>query len=371
MDDKSAEGLMRVTSFSDPVCTWCWGSEPVFRALETHYPSTFPQNIAYEAAKLADLENNGSLPLLASRRNRSVCLSDEQARRSDKHAEKAGIGIDKFVSHLDDGSAQVDDRVKTSSAFVSGFPTFMLLYKDKAIMLNGCQSFAQYPRAIQVLTDGVIVEEKPSRTTEGLIGLHEKHPMMAIEEVRQAFDFATKDEVLGFIEPLQQLGEARIIEAENGKFIIRKGFYMAKEGSSSKSKTKRPLLTKTPKRLLDLVHILFAGLWLGGYVVMLGLSIMAYLGQIDSATATVAISTIKEMVTVCIPMLMISGLIYSIFTNWGFVRHGWVIAKWLFAIAAVICSAALPADPLCLTGVVVLMVVLFVLSVFKPHRKRS
>lgn len=27
-----------ITNFTDPVCTWCWGSEPVLRALETRYP---------------------------------------------------------------------------------------------------------------------------------------------------------------------------------------------------------------------------------------------------------------------------------------------------------------------------------------------
>lgn len=27
-----------ITNYTDPVCVWCWGSEPLFRALETHYP---------------------------------------------------------------------------------------------------------------------------------------------------------------------------------------------------------------------------------------------------------------------------------------------------------------------------------------------
>lgn len=27
-----------ITNFTDPVCTWCWGTEPVFRKLETHFP---------------------------------------------------------------------------------------------------------------------------------------------------------------------------------------------------------------------------------------------------------------------------------------------------------------------------------------------
>ena len=30
---------MKITVFSDPVCTWCWGSVPVWRALDYHYGS--------------------------------------------------------------------------------------------------------------------------------------------------------------------------------------------------------------------------------------------------------------------------------------------------------------------------------------------
>jgi putative protein-disulfide isomerase len=33
-----------ITNFTDPVCVWCWGTEPVFRALETH----FPEQIEYK-----------------------------------------------------------------------------------------------------------------------------------------------------------------------------------------------------------------------------------------------------------------------------------------------------------------------------------
>lgn len=29
-----------ITSYTDPVCVWCWASEPVLRALETRYPGT-------------------------------------------------------------------------------------------------------------------------------------------------------------------------------------------------------------------------------------------------------------------------------------------------------------------------------------------
>ena len=36
MDDY--EGKIIITSFTDPVCTWCWGTEPIIRKLETHFP---------------------------------------------------------------------------------------------------------------------------------------------------------------------------------------------------------------------------------------------------------------------------------------------------------------------------------------------
>ena len=29
--------MLEIIEFTDPVCTWCWGSEPVLRKLETHY----------------------------------------------------------------------------------------------------------------------------------------------------------------------------------------------------------------------------------------------------------------------------------------------------------------------------------------------
>lgn len=32
---------IEIVNYSDPACVWCWGTEPVFRALETHYPEQF------------------------------------------------------------------------------------------------------------------------------------------------------------------------------------------------------------------------------------------------------------------------------------------------------------------------------------------
>ena len=29
--------VVEIIEFTDPVCTWCWGSEPVLRKLETRF----------------------------------------------------------------------------------------------------------------------------------------------------------------------------------------------------------------------------------------------------------------------------------------------------------------------------------------------
>lgn len=159
-----------ITNFTDPVCVWCWATEPVFRALETRYPSvqvryvmgglvrdlsdfqdednhissdegdlnpqimqhwletyplhrmpvepegfrlfteetpsSYPQSIAYKAAQIAD-------PKGADRYLRSLrAASIAQARPTGKQevllqlAEEAGIDIGAFQQALQSGAAE-------------------------------------------------------------------------------------------------------------------------------------------------------------------------------------------------------------------------------------------------------------------------
>ena len=130
-----------------------------------------------------------------------------------------------------------------------------------------------------------------------------------------------------------------------------------------------PTLSKNPKRLLDLAHLVFASLWLGGFTIMFCFSIMMSNGSIAEPFGATIIATVKSLVTICIPALMVTGLLYSLFTKWGFKKHGWVIAKWSLSIAVVACTALVPAKPACLAGVIAGMLVLFAISVFKPRKK--
>lgn len=130
-----------------------------------------------------------------------------------------------------------------------------------------------------------------------------------------------------------------------------------------------PKLKKTPKRILDLVHLLFASLWLGGFTIVFVCSIMLWTQTIDPVFGLATINFVQEVVKVCIPALMATGLLYGFATKWGFFSHGWVTAKWVLTIALVVSTAFVPIHPLCLSGIVAGMIALFALSIFKPHKK--
>lgn len=130
-----------------------------------------------------------------------------------------------------------------------------------------------------------------------------------------------------------------------------------------------PKLKKTPKRFLDLVHLLFASLWLGGFTIVFVCSIMLWTQTIDPVFGLATINFVQEVVKVCIPALMATGLLYGFATKWGFFSHGWVTAKWVLTIALVVSTALVPIHPLCLSGIVAGMIALFALSIFKPHKK--
>ena len=100
-----------------------------------------------------------------------------------------------------------------------------------------------------------------------------------------------------------------------------------------------PKLKKTPKRILDLVHLLFASLWLGGFTIVFVCSIMLWTQTIDPVFGLATINFVQEVVKVCIPALMATGLLYGFATKWGFFSHGWVTAKWVLTIALVVSTA--------------------------------
>ena len=85
-------------------------------------------------------------------------------------------------------------------------------------------------------------------------------------------------------------------------------------------------------------HVFFAGLWIGG-AVALNLK-QFFVNPTDGMELYGIVSTMKFIDDfIIIPGavgLVLTGLLYSIWTNWGWFKHPWVTVKWCINLYGVI-----------------------------------
>ncbi|MFC6864265.1 DsbA family protein [Halomicroarcula sp. GCM10025817] len=211
-----------ITQFTDPMCTWCWGSEPIMRRLRTvlgdqielryvmgglvedfdefydaanditepsdvgpHWEeasrhhgmpvdtqifetdpaqSTYPASEAFTAARLQDTE----LAHRYLRRLREVYAT--QVRNVNHReeqvtiAESVGLDIDEFTAALDDGTARAAlerDLSRTRQAGVRAFPTYHIDGPVGDEQAAGYQSFAELVAALMAVDPTVELSSPP------------------------------------------------------------------------------------------------------------------------------------------------------------------------------------------------------------------
>ena len=96
----------------------------------------------------------------------------------------------------------------------------------------------------------------------------------------------------------------------------------------------------TPKgiKILKIFHILFAIMWIGGALALI-LSLCFLHPTTPEGYYLRSISVKLFDYFLIIPGaigLLITGLIYGIWTNWGFFKHKWIIVKWILIVAQTI-----------------------------------
>ena len=87
------------------------------------------------------------------------------------------------------------------------------------------------------------------------------------------------------------------------------------------------------------LHLLFAGLWIGGAIslIMMELMLPAAVGGDELYATHACIRTIVNVIVM--PMAfgsLLTGALFCWLTPWGFFRHRWIIYKWIVAVAATI-----------------------------------
>jgi uncharacterized protein with FMN-binding domain len=86
------------------------------------------------------------------------------------------------------------------------------------------------------------------------------------------------------------------------------------------------------QRLLTAVHIMFAGIWLGGIGAT---ALLLWLGAELPRRPDLLIAAFEvheRLVFAAFVGTLTTGLLFSLFTKWGFFTHDWISAKWALAL---------------------------------------
>lgn len=246
---------IKIYQFTDPVCVWCWGNEPVIRALDylygnkidiefvmggliedittlydlsgpkntiisraneiiannwiaasarhgmpvnvedmslfsERYPSSFPQNIAYEAAKRIN-------PIAAKKFLRRIREATfiEQRRTSQMDvlvelATEVGFDAAQFIDEYTTGSASGDfmqERMKCRRNGITGFPSYLIREGSTKIILGGYQNLSTLHTVIGRLSGGKLRPRKVGPSQANLMDFIQRYETVYPVEIEVAF----------------------------------------------------------------------------------------------------------------------------------------------------------------------------------------
>ncbi len=97
-------------------------------------------------------------------------------------------------------------------------------------------------------------------------------------------------------------------------------------------------LNANQQKWLKSVHVFFACLWMGGAV---AITLMGFLMKATDGMELYGISMSMKFVDdfIIIPGAIgsfLTGLLYSIFTKWGWFKHNWITIKWIINLFGVV-----------------------------------
>ncbi|MDR1616785.1 MAG: hypothetical protein LBR98_07225 [Syntrophomonadaceae bacterium] len=91
-------------------------------------------------------------------------------------------------------------------------------------------------------------------------------------------------------------------------------------------------------KFLRAFHMVAAGIWFGGVVSIAALAYICFFCA-DEAGFMALAPNIPVLYSLCImPAAVLTasqGVVYGFFTGWGFIRHKWVLAKWILTLALI------------------------------------
>lgn len=97
-------------------------------------------------------------------------------------------------------------------------------------------------------------------------------------------------------------------------------------------------LPPTGIKALRFLHLCFAIMWLGGAATLLVivLTISSDNEQAQKLMWEAVCAIDQYLITPGAILCLLSGLLFSVFTQWGFFKHGWVTFKWIATISLIL-----------------------------------
>lgn len=91
-------------------------------------------------------------------------------------------------------------------------------------------------------------------------------------------------------------------------------------------------------KVLKMVHLLLAVMWIGGGLAMMLLLLTTSPQEShEMYMRSLALKLIDDWLIVPGAIgLLLTGIVYGIWTNWGFFKHKWITIKWILAVFMVL-----------------------------------
>ena len=99
-------------------------------------------------------------------------------------------------------------------------------------------------------------------------------------------------------------------------------------------------LKKNGLKWLKVLHLLCVCCWLGGAAALTFLNY--FQAKSDSQAMLYGMNYAGHIVDVWVIIIpgaigcLVTGLIYGLFTTWGFFKHRWLVVKWILTVAAIL-----------------------------------
>jgi hypothetical protein len=101
-------------------------------------------------------------------------------------------------------------------------------------------------------------------------------------------------------------------------------------------------LTGKPLRVMKVIHVICSQIWFGAVWCIFIYALYCFNNGFEKEMAVKFIGIIPFLYQKAIMpfalVCVIQGIIYGIFTQYGFIKYKWIIIKWILAIFVILCT---------------------------------